>query len=62
MPRKKIEQVMEEIPVSVAEVDVKAKVEEKLDEMHRLRIKDRYDTGYMRALEWVLGIIPEETE
>ena len=62
MPRKKIEQVMEEIPVSVAEVDVKAKVEKKLDEMHKLRIKDRYDTGYMRALEWVLGIYPEETE
>lgn len=62
MPRKKIEQVVEEIPVSVAEVDVKAKVEKKLDEMHKLRIKDRYDTGYMRALEWVLGSFPEETK
>ena len=62
MPRKKIEQVVEEIPVSVAEVDVKAKIEKKLDEMHKLRIKDRYDTGYIRAFEWVLGLTPEETE
>lgn len=62
MPRKRIEQVVEEIPVSVAEVDVRTEIEKKLDEMHKLRIKDRYDTGYMRALEWVLGIIPEETE
>lgn len=62
MPRKRIEQVVEEIPVSVAEVDVRAEVEKKLNEMHRIRVKDRYDTGYIRALEWVLGIFPEETE
>lgn len=62
MPRKRIEQVVEEIPVSVAEVDVRTEIEKKLEEMHRIRIKDRYDTGYMRALEWVLGIIPEATE
>lgn len=62
MPRKRIEQVVEEIPVSIDDVDVRTEIEKKLDEMHKLRIKDRYDTGYMRALEWVLGIIPEEME
>lgn len=62
MPRKRIEQVVKEIPVSVVEVevDIRAEVEKRLDEMHKLRIKDRYDTGYIRALEWVLGVLPEE--
>lgn len=62
MPRKRVEQVMEKIPVSVAEVNVRTEVEKRLDEMHRIRVKDRYDTGYIRALEWVLSVIPQGKE